>query len=146
MPTLFIIRGLPGSGKSTVARKIAHVAGIEHVEADMYFMKSNEYHFDPKQLGAAHRWCFETVAQCINRGEDVVVSNTFTKLWEMQNYILKAFCNDYNIRVIQCNGKWDNVHNVPQDKLDQMRDRFEDNSTIATKYTPDENIHFEYHP
>lgn len=40
MKDLILLRGLPGSGKSTVADLIgAKGAGYAHFEADMYFMK-----------------------------------------------------------------------------------------------------------
>ena len=44
--TLFILRGLPGSGKTTLAKSI----GAVHFEADMYFMEGNEYKFDVTKL------------------------------------------------------------------------------------------------
>lgn len=40
-----ILRGLPGSGKSTYAKKLAE-EGWLHFENDMYFMKNGKYVFD----------------------------------------------------------------------------------------------------
>jgi len=53
MKELLLLRGLPGSGKSTLAKLL----GGEHIEADMYFMKDGEYHFDGSKLKIAHEWC-----------------------------------------------------------------------------------------
>jgi len=38
MKELILLRGLPGSGKSTFAKSISHAA-VGHIEADMFFMK-----------------------------------------------------------------------------------------------------------
>lgn len=39
---LVLIRGLPGSGKSTMAKVLAQV-GYEHYEADMFFERDGVY-------------------------------------------------------------------------------------------------------
>lgn len=51
-PVLYIVRGLPGSGKSTLAKKIVH--GINHFEADQYFMVNDQYCFQPELIKNAH--------------------------------------------------------------------------------------------
>ena len=43
---LYLLRGVPGSGKSTVAQNI----GGTHFETDKYFMVDGEYKFDPTKL------------------------------------------------------------------------------------------------
>ena len=43
---LFLIRGLPGAGKSTLAKNL----GALFFEADMYFLEGNEYKFNPLKL------------------------------------------------------------------------------------------------
>ena len=50
---LVLIRGLPGSGKTTMARVLALV-GYEHHEADHYFERDGAYKFDPADLPKAH--------------------------------------------------------------------------------------------
>ena len=44
------MRGLPGSGKSTKARKIAGQFGVVY-STDDFFMVNGEYKFDPKMIG-----------------------------------------------------------------------------------------------
>lgn len=53
MKELFLLRGLPGAGKSTLAKTI----GGKHFEADMYFIKDGEYKFEADKLKMAHNWC-----------------------------------------------------------------------------------------
>ncbi len=81
---LRIIRGLPGSGKSTLAKSME---GFEHIETDMWFMLNGEYKFDLKNIRVAHMWCQDQVLKMLKEGKNVVVSNTFTQIWEMKYYL-----------------------------------------------------------
>jgi tRNA uridine 5-carbamoylmethylation protein Kti12 len=91
---LYIVRGIPGSGKSTLAQQIAKsFTRSEHFEADMYFMRNGIYDFDVQLLGPAHRWCLEMTRRTLQDFVDhevedscVIVSNTFTRLREMDDY------------------------------------------------------------
>ena len=135
MSIVYLIRGVPGSGKSTLAAKLAAgTPGARHYEADMYFEQAGYYKFVPEHLPRAHAWCFEKFAQAVRRDEPVIVSNTFTQLWEMKNYIDFALDNEAKVIVVHCTGKWNNVHGVPSEKIDQMLKRFMDNSIIAARY------------
>lgn len=117
---LFLVRGVPGSGKTTYAKTL----GIaDHYEADMWFEQNGGY--DSSKIKLAHEWCQKKAIAAMQAGRDVVVSNTFTRLWEMQPY-KDAACK-LGIMVIEkvMTGEWKNVHGVPDDKVRQMRDRFE---------------------
>jgi len=57
MKELFLLRGLPGAGKSTLAKSL----GGKHIEADMYFEYEGKYKFDASRLKEAHDWCQNTV-------------------------------------------------------------------------------------
>jgi hypothetical protein len=117
---LFLIRGVPGSGKTTYAKTL----GIEdHYEADMWFDANGGY--DPTKIKLAHEWCQNKAIDAMQSGRDVVVSNTFTRLWEMKPY--KDAANKLDVEVIEevMTGEWPNVHGVPADKVRQMRERFE---------------------
>ena len=84
MKTLILLRGLPGAGKSTVAKLFGDVS---HYEADMYFMVNGEYKFDVTKLKDAHAWCQDMVKMDMLKDvPTIVVSNTFTQEWEMEAY------------------------------------------------------------
>lgn len=126
MPTLTLIRGLPGSGKSTWAKALSNFAGV-HIEADMFFEnEEGEYHFDPKKIGEAHKWCQEMTEEYMDCGLDVYVSNTFTQKWEMEPYLKLAIQYGYDMDILVARGEYNSIHNVPQDVIDRMKSRWED--------------------
>lgn len=115
-PKVIIFRGPPGSGKSTAARTL--YPGRLLLEADMYW---EEREFNPKYLSEAHEWCLETAKLAYANGVSFCVANTFTRRWEVELYI-EAF----NPVIYRCTGEFQNVHNVPDTKVQKMRDRMED--------------------
>lgn len=136
---LYLLRGLPTSGKSTLAKSL----GGEHYEADSYFMvhkdpKTGEvinrhqhdgvYEFDPSKIKLAHESCQDGVEDAMScEYERIVVSNTFTQEWEMKPYYEMAEKNGYMVfsLIVEKRHEGVNEHNVPEETLDKMEDRFE---------------------
>ena len=122
---LILVRGLPGSGKSVMARKLAD-AGFEHFEADQYFIgKDGQYKFDGAQIKAAHDWCFDRARATLAAGLPVVVSNTFSRLWELQPYIDLAEGLGAPLYIMEARGQFNSVHDVPKHVVDGMRERWQ---------------------
>jgi len=121
---LFLLRGLPGAGKSTLAKEI----GGAHFETDMFFMKNGKYKFDATKLKDAHNWCRHSVMDAMKAGEPkVIVSNTFTQEWEMEAYYILAEELGYTVfsLIVENRHGGVNEHGVPQEALDRMKDRFQ---------------------
>ena len=122
---LFLIRGIPGSGKSTLAKSL----GGKHIEADMFFTTvSGKYEFDATKIKDAHSWCQNMVGSWMSDDEQrIVVSNTFTQEWELQFYYDWAKEFDYKVfsLIVENRHSGENLHNVPQETLSKMRNRFE---------------------
>lgn len=92
--TMLVIRGLAGSGKSTIVREIEKIyPGSVSCSADQFFLnpQTGEYQFDRSQLVQAHKWCQSKAEQaCRNRVNIVIVDNTNVMKWEMGPYFKLA--------------------------------------------------------
>ncbi len=123
---LYIIRGIPGSGKSTIANNLLKEGKVSAiVEADMYFIKDGEYKFDGTKIKNAHAWCKKTVIDNLQSGLNVAVANTFTRHWEYQEYVDFCKSNDIPYTIIVADGKYQNIHGVPSEIVKKMGERFE---------------------
>lgn len=130
MKELFIIRGIPGSGKSTLAKAIGGI----HVEADQYFTdKDGNYNWEAKHVQNAHNYCQSQVEAWMStdgsqvNNNRIVVSNTFTREWEMEPYFKLAEKYGYRVYTLISENRHGgtNIHNVPEETLTNMRNRFE---------------------
>ena len=126
---LYLVRGLPGSGKSTFAKTLGGI----HIEADQYFVDvEGNYNFDGSKIKLAHEYCrTQTEAWMKTDGDQVnvnkiVVSNTFTQEWEMEPYFELAKKYGYKVFSIIVENRHEgiNVHGVPEEKIEQMKNRF----------------------
>lgn len=129
MKKLFLLRGLPGSGKSSLAKSLS-TAMSGHVEADMFFINhEGEYKFDASKLKEAHEWCRkETESYMMPHGFDtVIVSNTFTQEWEMKPYYELAEKYGFIVfsLVVENRHGGVNEHGVPDETLEKMENRFQ---------------------
>ena len=125
---LIIIRGIPGSGKSTMAK---NAKNFVHYEADMFFIDENgNYKYDPDKIKQAHEWCKYSVFFSLKEGSNVVVSNTFIQPWELKPYF--EFCFEYgiDISVVDLLTEYNNIHNVPSQVIDRMKRNFRPLYTI----------------
>jgi len=130
---LIILRGLPGSGKSTFARSMWSEHAI--CEADQYWYdKDGHYNFDASKLRQAHEWCQAKVRQFMVDNtlnsffyRKIVVSNTSTTERELQPYLDLANEFGYTVvsLVVENRHGNTNVHDVPQETLQKMKDRFQ---------------------
>ncbi len=126
---LFLLRGLPGSGKSTLSKSLGGI----HIEADQYFMQDGEYKFDSSKLKLAHSYCQSLTSAWMSSDgvqvnvDRIVVSNTFTQEWEMEPYFNLAKTHGYQVFsiIVENRHGGKNVHDCPQETIEKMRERFE---------------------
>lgn len=136
---LILLRGLPGSGKSTMAK----IIGGELFEADTYFMVYKNpdtgeiterhrwdgvYEFDHSLIKQAHEDCLNRVEKSmVWKHGRICVSNTFTKEWHMEKYYELAKKWKYRVHslIVENRHGNENIHNVPKETIYNMMKNFE---------------------
>jgi adenylate kinase family enzyme len=121
-PHLVLIRGLPGSGKSTLAGEFEK-SGFRHFEADRYFIRNGIWLLDKAKLPEAHLWCENLAIRTLDFGQNVVVSNTFSRLHNLARYLKLKVAK--SVLVVETAGEWQNIHGVTIDEIKKMSKKWE---------------------
>ena len=129
---LILLRGLPGSGKTSLGDIILHCPGSNSpdvLSADNFFMDDKgNYNFDATKIKQAHNDCQQKCAERMKLEiSRIVVANTFTEKWEMDSYYEMAERYKYRVHSVIVENRHGsvNIHNVPDEKLELMKNRFE---------------------
>ena len=123
MKTLIILRGIPGSGKTSFASFLGKAVCC----ADDYFVHDGEYKWKAEDIGKAHGWCQRKCRRFMKAQlEQIVVANTNTTEREMQPYMDLARQFGYMVYSVIVENRHGNasVHGVPEATLDKMKARF----------------------
>jgi predicted kinase len=120
----YILRGVPGCGKSTVAKNLAGEHGAV-CEADNYFISDYDgvYRFDAKKLGLAHGWCRDITRNAMEAKRPVIVlSNTNTNPNDFASYeeMAKEFGYTVFHLIVENRHGGTDSHNVPEISLIRM--------------------------
>ncbi|NXD80656.1 N4BP2 protein, partial [Halcyon senegalensis] len=133
---LVLLRGVPGSGKSYLARALLedNPGGII-LSTDDYFYKDGQYHFDPDCLGEAHDWNTKRAKEAFEmRISPIIIDNTNIQAWEMKPYVTLAQQFKYKVMFREPDTWWKfkprelerrNIHGVSKEKIKRMLDRYE---------------------
>lgn len=133
---MILLRGLPGTGKSTFAK---HLHGFMVCSADDYFVSpAGHYVYNTDEIQDAHKWCLTKARDSAIKNQNVIVANTFSMRWELQPYLnlasnlredgfevqlsvldlFDAGASDWQL------AEW-NSHGVPEYGIAAMRNRWE---------------------
>jgi len=124
---LIMISGLPGCGKSTLAKSIIANSrlNIKHFEADDYFTIDGIYKYDINFKQQAYDQCVERTREALldHKVDKVIVANTFLTLASRQPYVDMFLEIDHVTEMsfqFPCNGTG-SIHDVPQYIIEEMR-------------------------
>lgn len=96
-PTLTILRGTPGCGKSSYALERFDPKNICSTDTFFVDKSTGEYVFEPSKIGENHSLCFSRFLTLANNGYDICLDNTNIHLWELRNYAWVARNMGYKV-------------------------------------------------
>ncbi|NWQ72760.1 N4BP2 protein, partial [Columbina picui] len=140
---LVLLRGVPGSGKSYLARTLLedNPGGII-LSTDDYFSKHGQYHYDPDYLGEAHDWNRKRAKEAFEmRISPIIIDNTNIQAWEMKPYVTLAQQFKYKVMFREPDTWWKfkpkelerrNIHGVSKEKIKRMLERYERCLTVSS--------------
>ncbi|NWU98862.1 N4BP2 protein, partial [Upupa epops] len=150
---LVLLRGVPGSGKSYLARTLLedNPDGII-LSTDDFFSKHGQYHYDPSCLGEAHDWNRKRAKEAFEMGiSPIIIDNTNIQAWEMKPYVTLAQHFKYKVMFREPDTWWKfkpkelerrNIHGVSKEKIKRMLERYErciSVSSILSSSVPDKS-------
>ena len=135
---LYIMRGISGSGKSSIAKQLANENDI--FSTDDFFTIEGKYQYDPSMIGHAHQWNQARVSMAMKKGiSPIVVDNTNIEAWEAKPYVEEGLKQGYQIEVVETNTPWKfnseelakrNKHGVPKEVIEDMIKKWDTEFTV----------------
>ncbi len=132
MKIVYIMRGVPGSGKSTVAHELIKDGGVVH-STDDYRYIDGKYHFDPTKSQECHDLNYQAFCSSLEQGVSVVIcDNTNIKRWHFKRYIEAAEKAGYLVAVVTMPhpdpqvATQRTIHDVPAPAIEIMIKGWED--------------------
>jgi len=123
-PTLALVRGWPGSGKSHLVS--THLQGFQKAETDDYYYNSKgEYKYTKSKAKSAHQKCRVEVKKALQAGRHCAVANPMTELRGVAEYLHIAHDLGANIVIIECDGDYQNIHGIHERTVSRYKRDFE---------------------
>ena len=127
-PCVQIIRGLPGSGKSTEAKKYDCL----HLELDMYCVRGRKYVWNSKQDKVAHNLLNWAIRDAMREGIDIVVAGVMPKAsGTLANIVGWARDFGYDVHILTLPKKYKDVHGCSKADLDRFEAMFESDEQVT---------------
>lgn len=129
MKTLTLVCGLPGNGKTTLARKLPGFAVAADDFSGLYVDGAYQHHLQKD----SHEWCKSQVEKWMSDDEpQITVHNTFTRNNYRQPYIDLAMKYGYAVHVVTSEAvilpsgdRTSSAHNVSAEVVESMRNGWE---------------------
>lgn len=129
-PRLQIVRGLPGSSKSTYAHK--NWPQLLKLEFDYFCMRGGAYSWGKQRNADGQKWLRQQIVDACMNGIDFVVCGVFAGPHENFELIVKlAEAYGYDVWVKTLAGNFGNIHGVRQQDYDAMRSAFKSDEELC---------------
>lgn len=127
--SLILLRGLPGSGKTTLAKILSENNTYPVFSVDDYFTneKTGEYVFNFHDNHLAYKQCEELTKDAMQQQlSKIFVHNTFTIDWELEAYFKLASKFNYSLFVVTVEKYHHNknTHEVSDEQLQKMAEKY----------------------
>jgi predicted kinase len=127
--SLFLLRGLPGSGKSTIANALSESGKYPVFSVDDYFTNqtTDTYHFKFDENHLAYKLCENNTEKSMQGNvSKIFIANTFTLDWEIEPYFKLASKYNYKIFVLTVENYHGhkNIHEVSQVQIEKMAEKY----------------------
>lgn len=127
--SLILLRGLPGSGKTTLAKILSENNTFPVFSVDDYFTNEStgEYIFNFQNNHLAYKQCEDLSRDAMKQKiTKIIVHNTFTMDWELEPYFKLAKELNYNLFVVTVENyhKNKNTHGVSDEQLQKMAEKY----------------------
>lgn len=127
--SLILLRGLPGSGKTTLAKVLSQNNTYPVFSVDDFFTNelTGEYIFNFKDNHLAYKQCEELTEDAMKQQiPKIFVHNTFTLDWELEPFFKLASKFNYMLFVVTVENyhRNKNTHEVSDDQLQKMAEKY----------------------
>lgn len=132
MSVLHVFRGLPGSGKSTTARKLAEETGAILIEPDSLLIRNGQYDYTPDRYRFAVNCAHIMVEVASEVGADIIYADVLPRRAEVRTIQSFLLCESvytlevHDLKITPEESRKRNKHGVLPEDIERMSYLWED--------------------